>query len=95
VRINARQQPLSELAKVLQIGGPDVPPVVDKTLFTGQYTFTLEYTRDFPGATPSDPPPALLCRRRYNSSSDYSLFSKKLPFGLVVVESIHQVPAEN
>jgi uncharacterized protein (TIGR03435 family) len=94
VRIKAQQQALAQLAKMLQIG-PDEPPIVDKTGLSAKYNFTLEYTKDQPVATADGPPPAPPLSAALLQQLGLQLVSKKLPFDVVVVESVNQVPTEN
>lgn len=94
VRIRAQQQALAQLAKMLQIG-PDEPPIVEKAGLSAKYNFTLEYVKDPLGATPDGPPPAPLLTTALQQQLGLELVSKKLPFDVVVVESVNQVPTEN
>jgi uncharacterized protein (TIGR03435 family) len=94
VRIRAQQQALAQLAKMLQ-SGSDEPPIVDQTGLSAKYNFTLEYVKDPLGATPDSPPPAPLLTTALQQQLGLQLVSKRLPFDVVVVESVKQVPTEN
>ena len=70
-------------------------PIVDKTGLTGNYSFTLEYTKDSPGSSPDSPPPAPALPTALQQQLGLHLVSKKLPFDVVVVESFTRTPTEN
>jgi uncharacterized protein (TIGR03435 family) len=95
IRLKAQNEPLSQLASMLQT--PNEPPVVDKTGLTAQYTFTLEYTKDLSGvgeatdAVPIAPDLSTALQQQLG----LQLVSKKLPFDVVVVESFNKLPTEN
>ena len=94
VRLKAQQQTLAQLTKFLRIG-PDEPPIVDKPGLSAKYDFTLEYATDPPGATPEGPQPAPPLSTALLQQLGLQLVSKKLPFDVIVVESVNQVPSEN
>jgi uncharacterized protein (TIGR03435 family) len=93
VRLKSQLEPFSALARMLEV--PSDPPIVDKTGLTGNYSFTLEFTRDVPGASPDSPPPAPDLSTALQQQLGLQLVSKKLPFDVVVVESFNKLPSEN
>jgi uncharacterized protein (TIGR03435 family) len=94
VRMKAHEEPASLLARSLRT--PDGLPVVDKTGLTGKYDFTLEYAMDpAPGAdvqAPSDAPALFTALRQ---QLGLELVRKKVPFDVLIVDSIDKLPAEN
>jgi uncharacterized protein (TIGR03435 family) len=92
VRLKSQLEPFSLLADLLEIGDT---PIVDRTGLTGKYSFTLEFTRDMPGASPDSPPPAPALSTALQQQLGLQLVSKKLPFDVVVVESFNKLPTEN
>jgi uncharacterized protein (TIGR03435 family) len=96
VRTKAQQEPISVLVSMLQTPGQE--PVVDKTGLKGKYDFTLEYSSDIPGA-PRDgdgtPPVAPGLFTAVQQQLGLQLVAKKLPFDVVVVESLDRAPTEN
>ena len=93
VRLKAQMEPLSILANFpLTL---DNVPVVDKTGLTGKYSFTLEYTTEIPGGNPDAPPVAPTVFTAVQQQLGLQLVPKKLPFGVVVVESFNKLPTEN
>jgi uncharacterized protein (TIGR03435 family) len=93
VRMRAQLEPLSILANFPLT--QDHVPVVDKTGLTGKYSFTLEYTTEMPGANPDAPPVAPSVFTALQQQLGLQLVPKKLPFGVVVVESFNKLPTEN
>jgi uncharacterized protein (TIGR03435 family) len=67
---------------------------VDKTGLTGKHSFTLEYTTEMPGGSP-DAPPVAPVFTALQQQLGLHLVPKKLPFGVVVVESFNKLPTEN
>jgi len=93
VRLKSQLEPISMLAGMLEVGNE--LPIVDKTGLTGNYSFTLEYTKDTPGSAPDSPPPAPALPTALQQQLGLQLVSKKLPFDVVVVESFNRTPTEN
>jgi uncharacterized protein (TIGR03435 family) len=95
IRMRSRRQPVSALARMISV--PDEPPVADKTGLTGTYDFTLEYTREPRGVTPVDaPPPAAPdLFQALQQQLGLQLVAKKLPFDVVVIDSIDKMPTAN
>jgi len=95
VRLRSRQQPVSAFARM--IGVPDEPPVVDKTGLTGKYDFTFEYTREPRGVTPADAPPPTApdLFQGLQQQLGLQLVTKKLPFDVVVIDSMDKMPTAN
>jgi uncharacterized protein (TIGR03435 family) len=96
VCIRAQQEPLSALARMLHV--PDNLPVVDKTGFTGKYDLSLEYTTGTPSAspdTPVEPSAAPFIFTALEKQLGLQLVRKKLPFDVVVVDSVDHTPTEN
>jgi uncharacterized protein (TIGR03435 family) len=95
VRMRSQQQSLSALARM--ITPPGEPPVLDKTGLTGKYDFTFEYTREPVGVTPGDAPapavPDLF--HALQQQLGLQLVAKKLPFDVVVIDSIDKMPTAN
>ena len=74
----AQQQTMKALAGFLP--SPDAGPIVDRTDLAGKYDFTLEFTRDLPGAAPdkrSDAPPAPDLSLLYSSNSGCSWCARR------------------
>jgi uncharacterized protein (TIGR03435 family) len=92
VRLKAQMEPLSVLADFPL--AQDNVPVVDKTGLTGKYSFKLEYTTELPGGNPDAPPVAPAVFTALQQQLGLQLVPKKLPFGIVVVESFHKLPTE-
>jgi uncharacterized protein (TIGR03435 family) len=97
VKVRAQQSTLSALARMVR--GPEDPPIVDKTGLTGKYDFTLEYSRDLPSAAatggPADPPAAPSLSIALQQQLGLQLVAKKLPFDVMVVDSVDKLPTEN
>ncbi len=97
VRMRAVQQPISALAKGLH--APDDAPIVDKTGLTGKYDFTFEYTEEFRGAPPeSGALPAPVVDGLFTALTrqlGLQLVRQKVPFDVVVIESVDRLPVEN
>jgi uncharacterized protein (TIGR03435 family) len=79
-RVEAQQQTTQTLAEFLP--SPDAGPIVDRTGLAGKYDFTLEFTRDRPGAAPeshNEPPaaPDLFTSLLYSSNSGGSLCARR------------------
>ena len=94
VRTTAQQQPVSALS---YFGGmPGDPPVVDKTGLTGKYDFKLEFSRELPNPS-GEPrvPPVPNLFTAIEQQLGLHLAPKKLPFDVIVVDSVDRVPTEN
>ena len=77
---------------------PDEPPIVDKTGLTAKYDFTLEFTRKFRvplRSGPADPPVAPSLSIALQQQLGLQLVAKKLPFDVMVVDSVDKLPTEN
>jgi uncharacterized protein (TIGR03435 family) len=95
-RLSARQQTISALADMLP--WPDTGPIVDQTGLTGTYNFTLEFARDLPNAPPesqigTSPAPDLVTALKQQLG--LQLLRKKIPFDVVVVETVDKRPTGN
>ena len=96
IRLRARQEPFSTLAEMLHTPGEE--QIVDKTGLTGKYDFTLEYGNTMPGASregDAQTPIAASVFTALQQELGLQLIAKRLPFDVVVVESVDRVPAEN
>ena len=96
VRLKAQQEPLSVLARMLR-NAEDLP-VVDKTGLTGKYDFTLEYTIRLPAAGPEGIPEPSLAPNLSNALQKQlglQLVRKKVPFDVLIIDTVDQMPTEN
>jgi len=96
VRMRAQREPVSQLADFLPT--PDNRPVVDKTGLTGKYDFTLEFTLDRQGASRDEDaqlPVAPSLFTALQQQLGLQLVDKKIPFDVVVVDSVDKLPTEN
>ncbi len=94
IRVRAQQEPMKVLADMLHVPGEG--PIVDKTGLTGKYDFTLEYTQDMPStAHDGETPVAASLFTALPAQLGLQLIAKKLPFDVVVVESVEKTPTEN
>ncbi len=96
VRLKAQQEPLSALARMLQV--PNDLPVVDKTGLTGKFDFTLEYVTGLPDATlegAAEPPPAPFLFEALEKQLGLQLVRKKVPFDVLIIDAFDQLPTEN
>jgi uncharacterized protein (TIGR03435 family) len=96
IRLRARQEPFSMLAEILHTPGEE--QIVDKTGLTGRYDFTLEYGNTMPGASregDAQIPIAASIFTVLQQQLGLQLIAKRLPFDVVVVESVDRAPAEN
>jgi uncharacterized protein (TIGR03435 family) len=84
--------PISLLVPMLR--RPGEPPVVNRTGLEGTYDFTLEYAQETPNADTSAPPAPILATA-IQQQLGLQLVSKKLPFDVVVIDSIDRLPTEN
>jgi uncharacterized protein (TIGR03435 family) len=95
-RLRARQEPLSALAEILHTPGDE--PVVDKTGLAGKYDFTLEYGNEMPGASGNAEAQTPVAASVFTAVQDQlglQLIAKKLPFDVVVVDSVDRAPTGN
>jgi uncharacterized protein (TIGR03435 family) len=94
-RLTAQQQPVSSLTRNF-LGSPD-PPIMDRTGLTGKYDFKLEFSRELTGApsTNAKVPPVPDLFTAVQQQLGLQFVPKKLPFDVVVVESVDLVPTEN
>lgn len=96
VRLRAQQEPMSVFARSLRLS--DGLPVVDKTGLTGAYDFTLEYSLDLPnsaGGSAGEPSGLPTLLTAIQQQLGLRLVSRKIPFPVVVVESVDRTPTEN
>jgi uncharacterized protein (TIGR03435 family) len=93
VRLKGREQTIAAFAEFLPT--PGGLPVVDKTGLTRKYNFAFEYTRDQPGASPDAPPVVPDLFTVLQKQLGLLLVPKKLPFDVVVVDSVNKLPTEN
>jgi uncharacterized protein (TIGR03435 family) len=95
VRMRVQQQTLAVFAHSLRL--PDGEPIVDKTGLTGAYDFLLEYAYEPPGAiAPNTQPPAGPDPfHALEQQLGLQLIPKKLPFDVLVVDSIDKSPTSN
>jgi uncharacterized protein (TIGR03435 family) len=94
--MRARQEPISVLAQRPEPG--DDLPVVDRTGLNGKYDFTLEYSLEFPGAgggNGSDSPDAPGLFTALQTQLGLQLERRKVPFDVLIVDSVDKAPAEN
>ena len=91
----ARQQPVTVLTG--SFGLQDDPPIVDKTGLAGKYNFKLEFSREPPGAPLAEakvpPVPDLFTAVQQQLGLQFK--PRKLPFDVIVVESIARTPTDN
>ncbi len=95
-RVEAQQQTTQTLVEFLP--SPDAGPIFDRTDLAGKYDFTLEFTRDLPGAAPdkrSEAPPAPDLFTALQQQLGLQLVRKKIPLDVVIVESVARMPTEN
>jgi uncharacterized protein (TIGR03435 family) len=96
VRLKSQQEPISAFAGMLR--RPDDLPIIDKTGLTGKYDFTFEYTRALPNSRPNgatDPPLVPDLFTALERQLGLQLVHKKLPFDVVIVDSVDRLPSEN
>jgi uncharacterized protein (TIGR03435 family) len=95
VRARVRQEPVSMLAENIEMWTHQ--PVADQTALDGRYDFTLMFATDLPGTaapetTDPEPTPDLFKAIR---QMGLVLTAKKLPFNVVVVDSVDKAPVGN
>jgi uncharacterized protein (TIGR03435 family) len=96
VRMTGRQQSMKDIAESLQ--PPDSQPVVDKTGLAGKYDFSLEYAYDRPNQPPDTAAAPTVIPDLFTALQQQlglQLVRKKVPFDVVVVESVDRLPTEN
>jgi uncharacterized protein (TIGR03435 family) len=96
VRMRARRASVAELAQRLH--PPDEHPILDKTGLTGKYDFTFEYATEQPSRTADTQPREPVAADLYTALRQQlglQLVSKKVPFDVVVVDSVDKVPSAN
>jgi uncharacterized protein (TIGR03435 family) len=96
VRMRGYREPVAKF--VTGLHPPGGRPVVDKTGLTGLYDFTLEYSYPLSNASPDNPsqPSALPdLFTAIQQQLGLQLVSRKLPFDVVVVDSVDKTPIEN
>ncbi len=95
-RLRSQQEPISSLCNMLRPLTDQ--PIVDRSGLTGKYDFILEFSPDMPRADPngssepSDAPPLPVALQK---QLGLQLVSKKLPFDLLVIDSVAKLPIEN
>jgi uncharacterized protein (TIGR03435 family) len=94
-RMAAQRQPVSVLTGSFGMG--DDPPILDHTGLTGKYDFRLEFSREPTGAPAAEAktPPVPDLFTAVQQQLGLQLVSKRLPFDVLVVESVDRVPTEN
>lgn len=92
-RVRVQLEPLSILARLLP--REDRLPVVDKTGLQGNYTFDLQYASPSGPEDTANPEPAPPIFDALRSSLGLELIRTKLPFDVVVVDSITTAPTDN
>jgi uncharacterized protein (TIGR03435 family) len=100
IRIMARMQEMTDIVQVIR-SQCDCEIVVDKTGLSGQYDFTLEYSRTA-GSTPMPPgelatasDPAAGFMEAIVPYLGLQLMPKKAPVQVLVVDSFHKEPSAN
>jgi len=96
VRLKAQQEPISALARMLRL--PDGQPMVDKTGLTGKYDFTLEFSSEVPSAASGGDAQLPVTPNLFTALQQQlglQLVDKKIPFDVVVVDSVDKLPTEN
>ena len=94
----AREQPMSNLARMLSNPNAANRTVIDKTGLTGKYDFTLSYDLPKPGnsvAGETGEPAALSVFEALQQQLGLKLVSTKAPFDKVVVDSADKTPVQN
>jgi uncharacterized protein (TIGR03435 family) len=96
VCLKSQQEPISVLARMLR--SPDDLPMVDKTGLTGKYDFTLEYTKELRNVSPggeAQPPSAPSLFLALQQQLGLQLVEKKIPFDVLIIDSVDKLPTEN
>jgi uncharacterized protein (TIGR03435 family) len=89
--MQVQQQTLADFVRWLH---SDLP-MIDHTGMTGKYTFTFDYANDLPGATANEPCDAPGLEEALRSQVGIALVRRKLPFPVVVVDSVNRNPSDN
>ncbi len=95
-RLRGWRQPMSALVKLMNMATPS--PVVDQTGLSGFFNFSLEYTMERSGIPPDvgaelpGPPSVFDAIQR---QPGLKVSAAKVPFPVVVVESLSKTPSEN
>ncbi|HEX6510452.1 MAG TPA: TIGR03435 family protein, partial [Chloroflexota bacterium] len=92
-RVRMQLEPLSVLTRLFP--RQDDLPVVDKTGLTGTYTFNLEYAWAVPNAEAASVEPAPPVAEALKQQLGLDLVRAKLPFDVVIVDSVNLSPTEN
>ncbi len=94
VRMAIRKQPMNMIVRLLRT--PEGEPIVDHTGLTGEYDFTLEYTKEtsVSRAGNSEPPAVPALPQAVLEQLGLRMTLKKLPFDVVVIDSVNLVPIE-
>jgi uncharacterized protein (TIGR03435 family) len=95
VRMKGQQQPMARLAAILRQSAGQ--PVVDRTGLVGEFDFTLEFAKELPepSADAGDAPVAPNLDRALQQQMGLQLIRQKLPFKVLVVDSVDPLPTEN
>jgi uncharacterized protein (TIGR03435 family) len=95
IRLTVEQATMADLVRHIPL--PERTRVFDKTGLTGKYDFAIEYTYDMPGASSANAQPSGVPNvfRAFEQELGLRLVTKRLPFDVVVVDSIDKVPTEN
>ncbi|HTW65833.1 MAG TPA: TIGR03435 family protein [Bryobacteraceae bacterium] len=95
VNMRSQQEPVSILVEFLEKAARR--PIVDKTDLDGRYDFTFAFTTELPGASSdsNEPPPVPGLFSAIQQQLGLLLTAKKLPFPVVVVDSVDQLPLAN
>jgi uncharacterized protein (TIGR03435 family) len=92
-RTTARQMPVSSLLRLIRVS-MDMP-AADQTGLAGTYDFTLEYA-ETENSDPNGPPlPVPIFATAIQQQLGLQLVSKKLPFNVILVDSVDRMPTEN
>jgi uncharacterized protein (TIGR03435 family) len=92
-RLKVQQEPLSVVIGMLR--NPGDLPFIDETGLTGKYDFNLEFTRELPSVAAEGPTAARRLFQALEKQLGLQLIRKKLPFDVVIVDSVDQVPMDN
>ena len=69
---------------------------MDKTSLSGKYDFILEFAPDMPHTDNSgEPSDALALSTALQKQLGLQLIAKKLPFEILVIDSVDKMPVEN
>jgi uncharacterized protein (TIGR03435 family) len=95
LRTRGQQQSLASLASTVQRSAG--LPVVDRTGLSGLFDFNLEFAIDTPLVPPTEAvaPPAASLNTALQRQLGLQLVKRKLPFDVVVVDSVERFPTGN